>query len=108
MNLRFLSGQLFLAIAVAHRRNDAPPASDRSWAPPELPRYETELAQRRFNKPEGGANISINSRKIYKLAELIDFAERNSPETSTFFTSKLCEIAALKSLRNKWESKNEQ
>jgi hypothetical protein len=28
--------------------------------------------------------------------------------TSTFFTSKLCEIAALKSLRNKWESKNEQ
>jgi hypothetical protein len=28
--------------------------------------------------------------------------------TSTFFTSQLCEIAALKSLRNKWESKNEQ
>jgi len=42
------------------------------------------------------------------LAELIDFAERNNPETSTFFSSKLCEIAALKSLRNKWESKNEQ
>ncbi len=40
------------------------------------------------------------------LAELIDYAERNSPET--FFSSKLCEIAALKSLRNKWESKNEQ
>jgi hypothetical protein len=46
--------------------------------------------------------------KVYNLAELIDFAERNNPETSTFFTSKLCEIAALKSLRNKWESKNEQ
>ena len=42
------------------------------------------------------------------LAELIDYAERNNPETSTFFSSKLCEIAALKSLRNKWESKNEQ
>jgi hypothetical protein len=42
------------------------------------------------------------------LAELIDYAERNNPETSTFFSSKLCEIAALTSLRNKWESKNEQ
>lgn len=101
MNLRFLSVQLFLGIAVAHARNDAPPASDRSWAPPNLSRYETELAQRRFNKQEGGANILINPRKVYNLAELIDIAERNNPETSTFFTSKLCEIAALKSLRNK-------
>jgi len=42
------------------------------------------------------------------LAELIDCAERNNSETSTFFSSKLCEITALKSLRNKWESKNEQ
>ena len=42
------------------------------------------------------------------LAELIDYAERNNPETSTFSSSKLCEITALKSLRNKWESKNEQ
>jgi hypothetical protein len=108
MNLRFLSVQLFLGIAVAHARNDAPPASDRSWAPPNLSRYETELDQRRFNKQEGGANILINPRKVYNLAELIDIAERNNPETSTFFTSKLCEIAALKSLRNKWESKNEQ
>ena len=42
------------------------------------------------------------------LAELIDYAERNNSETSIFFSSKLCEITALKSLRNKWESKNEQ
>jgi hypothetical protein len=26
------------------------------------------------------------------LAELIDYAERNNSETSTFFSSKLCEI----------------
>ena len=81
MNLRFLSGQLFLAIAVAHARNDAPPASDRSWAPPGLPKYEAELAQRSFSKGEGGANISINPRKVYNLAELIDIAERTNPET---------------------------
>jgi len=72
---------LFLAIAVANARNDAPPASDRSWAPPGLPKYEAELAERRFNKTEGGANISINPRKVYKLAELIDIAERSNPET---------------------------
>src|SRR5437016_5018945 len=76
-----LALQLFLAIAVANARNDAPPASDRSWAPPGLPRYEAELAERRFNKTEGSAAISINPRKVYKLAELIDIAERSNPET---------------------------
>jgi hypothetical protein len=59
MNLRFLGVQLFLAIAVANARNDVPPASDRSWAPPALLKYEAELAERRFNKTEGGANISM-------------------------------------------------
>jgi outer membrane protein len=81
MNLRFLSVQLFLVIAVANARNDAPPTSDRSWAPPALPRYEAELAQRRFDRTEGGAAISINPRKVYNLAELIDIAERSNPET---------------------------
>jgi outer membrane protein len=81
MNLRFLSVQLFLAIAVANARNDAPPTSDRSWAPPALPKYEAELAQRRFDRTEGGAAISINPRKVYNLAELIDIAERSNPET---------------------------
>jgi outer membrane protein len=81
MNLRFLSVQLFLVIAVANARNDAPPTSDRSWAPPALPKYEAELAQRRFDRTEGGAAISINPRKVYNLAELIDIAERSNPET---------------------------
>src|SRR6266404_8651598 len=76
-----LALQLFLAIAVANARNDAPPASDRSWAPPGLSKYEAELAERRFNKTEGGANISINPRKVYNLAELIDIAERSNPDT---------------------------
>ena len=48
--------QLFIAIAVAHARNDPPPASDKTWAPPNLPKYETELADRRFSKTES-ANI---------------------------------------------------
>ncbi len=35
----------------------------------------------RFNNAEGTSRVSINPRKIYGLAELIDIAERNNPET---------------------------
>jgi outer membrane protein len=79
--MRFLSVQLFLAIAIAHARNDPPPSSDRPWAPPQLPKYESELAERSRTEPEGNAKISINPRKVYGLAELIDIAERSNPET---------------------------
>src|SRR6266404_5125337 len=43
--------------------------------------YENELAGQRFNNAEGTSRVSINPRKIYGLAELIDIAERNNPET---------------------------
>ena len=81
MAVRLLSLQLFLAIAVASARNDPPPSPDRPWAPPSLPKYEDELAGQRFRPSEAGANISINPRKIYGLADLIDIAERANPET---------------------------
>src|SRR5437016_10503247 len=68
--------QLFLAIAVANARNDPPPSSERAWAPPNLPNYERELGG-----GEAGSRVTINPRKIYNLAELIDIAERNNPET---------------------------
>jgi outer membrane protein TolC len=45
--------------------------------PPKLPNYERDLAGYRSNE----ARVSIDPRKIYKLAELIDIAERNNPET---------------------------
>jgi len=69
--------QSFLSIAVAHARNDPPPSSDRTWAPPQLPKYESELAQRRSTE----SKVSINPKKVYGLAELIDIAQRNNPET---------------------------
>ena len=78
---RFVIVQLLLAIAVANARNDPPPSSDRPWAPPNLPKYETELAERDRSEPEGSAKVSINPRKVYGLAELIDIAQRNNPET---------------------------
>src|SRR5437899_8622205 len=73
--------QLLLAIAVADARNDPPPSADRTWSPPNLSNYESELAGQRFKNGEGSSRVSINPRKVYGLAELIDIAERNNPDT---------------------------
>src|SRR5207244_1950515 len=78
--MRLIILQLLLAVTVANARNDPPPSSDRTWAPPNLPNYEQELAGQRFNNAET-SRVSINPRKIYGLAELIDIAQRNNPET---------------------------
>src|SRR6266481_1521311 len=79
--MRVLILQSFLAIAVAGARNDPPPSPERTWSPPNLANYESELAGQRLNNAEGTLRVSINPRKIYGLAELIDIAERNNPET---------------------------
>src|ERR1700719_4515712 len=79
--MRVLTLQLLLAITVANARNDPPPSSDRTWAPPNLPNYERDLAAYQLKTAEGGSRVSISPRKIYGLAELIDIAERNNPET---------------------------
>jgi outer membrane protein len=81
VSMRLITLQLLLAIAVANARNDPPPSADRTWSPPNLSIYESELASQRFDQAEGGSHVSINPRKIYNLAELIDIAERNNPET---------------------------
>src|SRR4030095_7276512 len=81
LTLRVLIGQIVLAISVAQAGNDAPPSSDRAWMPPKLSDYENELAGQRYQQGESGSRVSINPRKIYNLAELIDIAERNNPET---------------------------
>jgi outer membrane protein len=81
MAVRLLSLQVFLAIAVANGRNDPPPSSDRIWLAPGLSKYENELAGYRSKAPESGSRISIDPRKVYGLAELIDIAERTNPET---------------------------
>jgi len=79
--MRLITLQLLLAIAIAHARNDPPPSADRTWSPPNLSNYESELAGQRFKNGEGSSRVSINPRKVYNLAELIDIAERNNPET---------------------------
>lgn len=81
MKLRFSSVMMFLAAAIANARNDPPPSSERPWAPPKLPDYERDLAAFRSKATEGGSPVSIDPRKAHTLAELIDIAERNNPET---------------------------
>src|ERR1700730_5254824 len=79
--MRLLTLQLLLAITVASARNDPPPSSDRTWSPPNLPNYERELAEYHSNEGQRSSRVSINPGKIYGLAELIDIAERNNPDT---------------------------
>src|SRR2546423_5664556 len=79
--MRLITLQLLLAIAVANARNDPPPSADRTWSPPNLSNYESELAEYHFNEAQGSSHVSINPREIYGLAELIDIAERNNPDT---------------------------
>jgi outer membrane protein len=79
--MRLITLQLLLAIAVANARNDPPPSADRTWSPPNLSNYESELARQRFKNGEGSSRVSINPRKVYGLADLIDIAQRNNPDT---------------------------
>src|SRR5260370_42670468 len=93
--MRLLTLQLLLAITVASARNDPPPSSDRTWSPPNLPNYESELAGQRFQNDEGSSRVSINPRKVYNLAELIDIAERNNPERRVALERARQEAAAV-------------
>jgi len=79
--LWLLGLQISLAISVAQARNDAPPSAERTWSPPNLANYENELASQHRNNAEGTSRVSISPRRVYGLAELIDIAERNNPET---------------------------
>src|SRR5260370_12730216 len=79
--MRLLTLQLLLAITVANGRNDPQPSSDRTWSPPNLPNYDRELAEYHCSEAHGSSRVSINPRKICGLAELIDIAERNNPDT---------------------------
>src|SRR5499426_1498942 len=73
--------QLFATTGIALARNDPPPSPVRPWAPPSLPRYEGELRQYQPTDAERRYLPAIDPRKTYNLAELIDIAERNNPET---------------------------
>jgi hypothetical protein len=79
--------QLFATIGIALARDDVPPSSVRPWAPPELPKYEGELARHGFNGAESDSQISINPRKVHNLAELIDIRILIATLTTSLMTN---------------------
>jgi outer membrane protein len=70
-----------VSVGIAFARDEPPPSPVRPWAPPTLPRYEGELRNYKLTEGEGRYYPAIDPRKTYNLAELIDIAERNNPET---------------------------
>ena|SRR5258706_461333 len=56
---------------------------DKPWSPPQLQKYEADLAHAGFGETEKreGALMEIDPDKVYGLPELVDMAERTNPET---------------------------
>ena len=82
MNLRFLSGQLFLTIAVAHARNDAPPSSYRPWRHLDFRDSNGNFAS--TSRLNGGVNMpafgnSINPNELTQLTAFLQSRKRPMP-----------------------------
>jgi outer membrane protein TolC len=56
------------------------PSSNRPWAPPNLPEYQSALGQDSAKALEKGKEL-VNLRKKYTLPDLIDLAEQLNPAT---------------------------
>jgi outer membrane protein TolC len=57
----------------------APPSPDKPWYPPQLDKYEMDLAHGEFGRKI--EPTEIDPEKVYGLPELIDIAERTNPQT---------------------------
>ena len=58
-----------------------PPSPDKPWFPPQLGKYETELAHEDFNNRQKAPEVEVEVNTVYDLPELIDIAERANPQT---------------------------
>lgn len=76
------AGCLALTGPAALRARDlAPPSPDQPWSPPQLNKYEDDLALQSSQYRQDSTGAPIDPRKIYDLPDLIDIAQRNNPET---------------------------
>ena len=64
----------------ASNGEQAPPAPNRPWAPPNLPAYENALRKGSAETLDKGKEL-VDLRKQYTLADLIDLAEQLNPAT---------------------------
>lgn len=65
----------------AFGKDAAPASSEKPWSPPRLEKYERELAQEGWREKRDADKAPLDPKKVYDLPELIDFAERNNPDT---------------------------
>ena len=65
----------------AFGQSDAPPASDKTWQPPGLHDYQTELEQLGSKASREQDQTLLATNQAYHLPELIDLAERVHPQT---------------------------
>ena len=66
---------LFLLLVIPVYGQKAPPTPEKAWPVPADSQLRAEIAQ------SGAARETLDPAKLYTLAELIDIAERNNPET---------------------------
>ena len=69
---------------------NAPPSPDRSWP------FAAAREIREQAKALRGSRLPFDATKLYSLAELVDFAERNNPETQVAWESAKARAAALR------------
>jgi outer membrane protein len=58
--------------------DNAPPTAVHPWRAPDMPAYSAALTETEHARAPG---VTVDPRKTYDLAELIDLAQRNNPET---------------------------
>jgi outer membrane protein len=80
--IRFYPAGFWLVFVsfTAFGKDVAPPSPDKSWSPPGLNEYETQLTNKSLYA-KTDAIFTADPQKIYALPELIDIAERSHPET---------------------------
>ncbi len=72
---------IHLADFAAFGGEHSPPSPDKPWYPPQLDKYERDLAQGDFGNNRNMVPTQIDPEKVYDLPELIDIAERSNPQT---------------------------
>ena len=77
------------AISKMAAGQNVPPSPDRSWHFPAEREVREEAKSLRFSR------LAIDATKSYSLAELLDFAERNNPETRVAWEGAKARGAAL-------------
>src|SRR5258705_9299923 len=77
------------AICKLASRQSEPPSPDRSWHPPAEREVRAEAKAWRVSR------LAIDATKSYSLAKLVDFAERNNPETRVAWEGAKARGAAL-------------